>query len=1006
MALQKQIIPVEFKTGLNDKLADQLMAGEFDALENCVRRKYGRIDKRTGYSALGTALVDSLSTITSGTKLDVYNESELLMFNGQNAYSYIGASDQWIARGSAATLSTTSDPVVRNNSVQFRQDSACNGDISAYIYQDTRGGVWASVYQDQTPIIIDQRLDTTGINARAIALGTYIYLMYRKSASLVVKRVSVVNPAVIETVSTALVNDMDTSGSAWDIDVYDPASSAVFIYPTGASATKIGYFLANGTIGTTASGYPNVVAVAQRSDAFNCVKCDPDRSRLWFVWFGQQAGAQAVRLYGLTSNFATVASATIETQEYGVDPYTFEVTSELNSDNNLEIIFSQEVTTNTYNNARRTVYSWAVGSSSFVQVSAPALLTNGVSLASQAFKAEDIVYVWVQAESRIQPTYFLVRTSDGVIVAREFAGTAGNGANDYAQQRNILPSVMVTNAGFSVSLQVVTRQALIEGTIQATWRNLISLQMDFVNGVFRGVNLGNVYHLQGAIPKIFDGQSFIEEGFNQYPEERGIAALTGGSITSNATYFVSAIYEWVDGQGNVIRSAPSILQPIAMGGTGTKINFRVTSLKITEKSARSPVKIVVYRGVANQDAVLYRDVVVTNDSTVDTQTISLIQSDSALSQNEILYTTGGVLENLSSPPATLVAVYKNRIVLAGLEDPNQLAYSKQYQPGEAVAFNDGLRLQVDPAGGDITALGALDDKLIIFKHGRILALTGDGPLDTGAQNDFTSPVLISTDVGCDNPESILITPDGLMFKSTKGIRLLDRNLGVQPVGEEVDDFKDLTITGAALLGTTEEIRFTTSDGAALVYNYRFKQWSTFTNYESRSSVRLINDFYHLSLNGLVMKDNVGYLDNGARYRMAIETSWLSFAGLQGYQRIYRLACLGDFISDHYTVLKLAYDFEESYKETIYFNVDDGLDLSYYGDGVYGESTYGGPGSGVYQFSTKPRQQKCESIKLRIEDIDTKTAAGGGSFNFVSMTFEVGTKGTIDKLSGSKRIGSL
>lgn len=1006
MALQKQVIPVEFSSGLNNKIADQLMAGEFDALENCVRIKYGRIDKRTGYSALGTKLVDGVTGVTGGRKIDVFNDSELLLFNGSKAYSYSAVSDQWIDRGTAATLSTTSDPIVRNNAVQYRQDGAYNSGINAYIYQDSRGGVWTSVYQGVSPLVIDQQLDTTGINVRAVSLGVYIYLMYQKTSSLVVKRISIASPTVVETVSTALVADMASGALSWDIDVYDPASSAVLIYPTTSNTTKIAYFLANGVLGTTASGYPNVVTVSQRSDAYTCVTCDPAKGRIWFVWFGQQSGAQAVRLYGLTSNFATNASATVETQTYGTDPYTFEATSALNAAGQLEILFSQSVTAGVYNNARRAVYSWVVGTTTLTQVSAPALLTNGASLTSQAFTVNGLVFVWAQVESHLQATYFLVRTSDGVIVAREFAGTAGNGALAYAGQRTMLPSVIPTAAGFTVPLQTISRQNLIDGTIQATWKNLAALQMDFVNGSFRGVSLGNVYHLQGAIPKIFDGQSFIEESFNQYPEVRSIAATTGGSITSSATYYVSAIYEWVDGQGNIVRSAPSVLEPIAMGASDTKINFQVTSLKITDKSARSPVKIVVYRGVADQDAVLYRDVVVTNDATVDTQTIALIQADTALDQNEILYTTGGVLENLPSPPATIVAIYKNRIVLAGLEDPNQLAYSKEYQPGEAVSFNDGLRIQVDPAGGDVTALGTLDDKLIIFKRGRLLALTGDGPLDTGAQNDFTPPVLISTDVGCATPESIVITPDGLMFKSDKGIRLLDRNLGVQPVGEEVDNYLALTVTGASLLGNKEEVRFTTSDGAALIYNYRFKQWSTFTNYESLSSVRLVNDFYHLTAVGLVMKDDSGYLDNGARYRMAIETSWMSFAGIQGYQRIYRLACLGDYISDHYTVLKLAYDFEEAYKETIYFNVDEGLDLSYYGDGTYGDSVYGGTGSGVYQFSTKPRQQKCESIKLRIEDIDTKTAAGGGSFNFVSLALEIGTKIGIDKLRGSKRIGSL
>lgn len=1010
MALDKQIIPIQFDNGINTKLADQLMAGQFDALENCVRRKYGRIDKRTGYSALGTGIVDSNSNLSSGRKIDVYNESEILQFNGSNAFSYISASDQWINRGVVATLTTASDPIIKNNAVQHHQDGAANGAINAYIYRDLRDGtnsIRVSVYQNQAPLVLDQVLDSgsTAINPRAIALGPYIYFLWQKGTNLVVRRITTVSPTIVESVTSALVNDMVSAGNSWDIDVYDAASSAILLYSTGANTTKVAYFLQNGTLGTTASGYPNVVTIAERSDLFNCVKCDPTKNRVWFVWASNTAPAQSSRLYGLTSDFATNSSANIEAFTLSVNPHPFEVTTELNSSGNLEIIFSIETGSYIYNRLRRSVYSWPLGGS-VTQVTAPAYKAYGVNLASQAFAVSDSVYVWAQMESTLQATYFLIRMADGAVIAREFVGTAGDGCPVNNDLRYMLPSVIhTTDSMYIAPLQIIARQEIIDGSIQASWRNLASLQMDFSTSGFRGVTLGNVYHLQGAIPKIFDGQSFVEEGFNAYPEITSITGTSGGDLTPSSTYFVAVLYEWVDAQGNIVRSAPSITSPIALGAN-TKINVSAQTLKLTDKqSDRATVNIVFYRGVANQDAVLYRDVVITNDPTVDTVAAVLTVADTIVDTHEIIYTTGGVLENLPSPPASLVTIYKNRIVLAGLEDPNQIAYSKQYQPGEAVSFNDGLRLQVDPAGGDITALGALDDKLVIFKRGRILVLTGDGPLDTGAQNDFTPPVLISTDVGCMDHESILIMPDGLMFKSDKGIRLLDRNLGVQPVGQEVDGFKDLTVTGAALLGNTEEIRFTTSDGAALIYNYRFKQWSSFTNYEALSSVKLVNDFYHLKSNGLVMKDDTGYLDNGARYRMAIETSWLSFAGLQGYQRIYRLACLGDFISDHYTVLKLAYDFESAFKETIYFNVDDGLDLSYYGDGVYGDSVYGGPGSGVYQFSTKPRQQKCESIKLRMEDIDTKTAAGGGSFNFVSLALEIGVKKSLDKLRGSKRIGS-
>jgi len=347
--------------------------------------------------------------------------------------------------------------------------------------------------------------------------------------------------------------------------------------------------------------------------------------------------------------------------------------------------------------------------------------------------------------------------------------------------------------------------------------------------------------------------------------------------------------------------------------------------------------------------------------------------------------------------------------LAGLDEIGFITYSKEFVSGEGVGFSDFFTVPVDPASGNVTALASMDDKLVIFKKDNIYTIVGDGPLDTGAQNDFTLPQLISGDIGCVNPSSIAQFPDGLLFKSDKGIYMLTRSLQVVYIGQNVEDFNNLTITSAVVLEDINEVRFTTSDGACLVFNYEFAQWSTFSNYSALSAVNGIGQYLHLKPDGTVRRETPGlYLDAGAKIKMAIETSWLAFQGLQGYQRIRMWSLLGDFITDHYTKVKLYYDYEKFSSETVYFNVDTGLELSYYGDDVtYGDSVvYGGQGSGVFQFSSQPRVQKCQSMKMRIEDIDTKVAGGGGSFNLVSLTLEIGLKNTITKqMLGNKAIGS-
>ena len=104
----------------------------------------------------------------------------------------------------------------------------------------------------------------------------------------------------------------------------------------------------------------------------------------------------------------------------------------------------------------------------------------------------------------------------------------------------------------------------------------------------------------------------------------------------------------------------------------------------------------------------------------------------------------------------------------------------------------------------------MDDKLIIFKNNSIYFMAGDGPNNLGQQDTFSQPQLISSDVGCENKNSIVLSPQGLFFKSNKGIFRLSRSLGLSYIGAPIEDFNDLTIKKADLLAKKNEVRFLTN----------------------------------------------------------------------------------------------------------------------------------------------------------------------------------------------------
>ncbi len=152
-----------------------------------------------------------------------------------------------------------------------------------------------------------------------------------------------------------------------------------------------------------------------------------------------------------------------------------------------------------------------------------------------------------------------------------------------------------------------------------------------------------------------------------------------------------------------------------------------------------------------------------------------------------------MVENIGAPPTSVMTLFKSRLFLVDAEDKNLLWYSKQVIESTPVEMSDLFTLFVAPTigaqgnTGPITALSSMDDKLIIFKKNAIYYLVGVGPDNTGASNDFSDPVFVTSTVGCDEQNSIVFTPNGLQFQSDKGIWLLGRDLSTTYIGSPVEE---------------------------------------------------------------------------------------------------------------------------------------------------------------------------------------------------------------------------
>lgn len=785
------------------------------------------------------------------------------------------------------------------------------------------------------------------------------------------------------TVFNTLVTGLGgTATGQFDICAY--GNNAVFAVVSGTTL-KLGYITSTGALGTAAGGLADMIdwvtGLATANTRGVCLSVDTANNRIW-----------GSVLPALNPMIVCVANQSLAAK--GQLAVTAPVGDWLTASHAVKSTDSQlrlvGTTFTTETKVYQYEYTWA-GAGAPVYAGVTPLPKFSYSIgAAKPFEYAGEMYYLTRTNNSDQPIYALVDWTFGHVhatghyqgVSAAF-GQTGRGATAEACQ----PRTLQISSGVFGTALLVHADSSRGGLVPSLTSNVNLFRMDFASKVVTSTRLGSSLLVSaGGIVQHYDGASATELGFTSYPVAGANPVAAAGGGLAATTYSVKFIYEWVDAKGQVHRSAASPTYSKA-ATAGQKITWTMRGLQLTNKTN---VRLVCYAAAPGLATVYYRhgDVAANVLVGASTTTVTYEMATDADTTQQILYTVGGVVDHIFTPPIDSMCVHKGRVFATSKEFTDALYFSKVVTAGEGPGFSDILRVAMQGAGGHLTGVASLDDKLIIFKRSEIYVLVGEGPTDTGAQWDYGEPQRISNDCGCIDPRSIVLTPQGVMFKSEKGIYLLDRRLGTQYVGAGVEDYNGETITAAVLIRDQSEVRFTTAAGPCLVYNYQFNTWSTFSNYEAVGAVSVGTVFYHLKSDGTPCKEVPGqYNDNGDEYSMAIETSWLAFAGISGYQRIYKALILGDLVTDHVCRVKIAYDYETTYNETIDFNTAINLTTA------------------NYHFDVRPARQKCEAMKLRIEDLDTLTVSGGASFKLVSITVEVGRKTGAGKLPASQKAGN-
>ena len=986
-SLEEQKIPIPFVAGINTGFDPKLVDAPYLlAAENVEINKKGKLQKRSAYSILGTAIQGSSGTLQLAVSLFTASD-ELMTWVSDQLFAYVSSISAWSGKGVYLPAKIEVRDLIKNT---FEQD---NPDVGIYIgtgtkkvavvaWEDSRTGLYLSAYdlESENFIISESQFSSTGVTPKvAINAGLYTHpvIFYGESTNLQARKITVSGPASVGS-ATTVANNLNSSAPLFDIVGGSNSGSWVVYNVQGASQIKL--VTLNGSLAVTATATINEAA----SSALTLVNTT---GLLYVLW----STGTTVRcaIFDSTSLTQLVAPFTVETISNVVR--ITGTTRWLSPFTACRVLYEQTAASVKNHRIRTSLISSAGAvteqgdAARSVGLASKFLPTAFTGPANDYFGASD-GYVMVAHQSAAQSSFFLMR-QDGKLGPRLSYGVGGG-----IKTKSTLGNIAFLEAEkYCAVLSTKNFRKEADDSFGAflSFKGISFYKIELPTmRTISAIDAGPEALICGGKAASYDGVSIVEQGFHLFPEDGQLAQGTGGSLTLLGNYSYQVCYEWTDSLGNLHRSAPSAPVDIVLTGSNNRVTLTVPTLRLTDKHPasvppRTNVNICVYR-TANNGTTYYRTSTISPPTynSISSDTVSIVDdtADSTLIAREPIYTTGGQLENVGAPYAQFATVYKDRIVLAGTED-DAIWPSKLCTTGRPLEFNDSLIITPGPDGGRVTGIATLDDKCIVFRERKIEYFQGDGPNNIGGGSPFSPMTQIWNDVGCRDARSIVEFPLGILFQSFKGFYVLTRSLGLLYIGEPIKAWDDARVARAVLLADKNQIRITTditaSDlgGRTLVLRYDPESnisnispsnftWTTFLGTATLDSTFCGDSYYTIDqVNLLPAIETPGTY--ASDISMRVVTPWIALAGIEGYQRIWEAVILANYKSPHLVTIKIGYDYSPEWVETIVFDPSTISGIASIPDSAYyGLSSSSAP---IESIRIRPARQKCAAIRFEISD---------------------------------------
>ena len=1041
MALVTQMIDVPFTGGLREDVDPRVLPpGSLLTADNAVFEQQGGVGRRLGYSVIA-ASIDPSGTLTTPEVVAAPRGYDLLAVSTAGGaapivHSWSPNQNEWEPKDEAPMAIVTRERFAESAGGAYHTQVVVFGNYLGFFwaFEDTSGNknVYYRVVDATTrAVLVDETLLISGdcMGYRAFACGTTLMCAYQLIGDAVI--IAKYNFSA-DTWSTGIVS---AAGATYAISGVDAAAisstECVVCYIDNAQdAVWKKITVSSLAVATTVTETATATQIAVYADSTTVV----------MAWCEQVASDVSVRKYN-TSGTASFATCALTTTSTVTTSGIYAVTCAKTNSGGCVVAVSGLFDTSVF---------LCNSSGTNVWVAADGRTIADATIASKMFVHGTRVYGFMAHYSGYTTYNSAVgganvadgqQTATNVLVCYDY---------DTSSSTSITPVEMIAVSGVNTAVpQVDVRQGSLSDVallpsettryvcgldgvansfapfVATSWSELATgadlATIDFVGRTqANGRDWSHLFasgcplpSATGGLSYSFDGMSVSEFGFIGPPTIESITSSAGGSLTATDTHGVAVVYTWVDALGNAHYSPPAVGSYTVGGGhsrlTVTLRNLHLTKRQGTGDGSNRFIRAKVYITEANSSGpyllAAENTIALSPRNSFSATTSSIILSAVPTASYPVfpfdIPGNPGVLAPEMPPGSRAMCSWKNRLWIASADDVRELWYTRIYTVGEAPAFSSLFRVRLDDAPDEITGIAPLGDKLAIFTRTRVYYLSGDGPNDNGTGSLFASPYLVSADVGCVDPRSVVSTAGGVLFESGNGIKLLSQSLQIEDVGKAVQsqsDYYNLPLASCADAKRQRAyfLRYSTTYTGTMIlmYDYGAKAWSRYrVSSDTGARAMAIWNSKHviagsLASSSIVWQEDTtvtpGY-DLGAAFISTVATPWIKVAGMAGFQRVRRVVVTGHCYEAVTLTVRIYTDYD-----------DDTPDQN---------GTFAVNSGEPFRCEMHVRDQKCAAMQIKIVDPGSYSLGTANPPGVVinSVSLQVGVKQGVAKPMGTNSV---